>query len=140
MPTPVRLAVGVLAVLAVLLLLYAVVTWMGRATLAQAIVEQSGARSLAEAQRFVLITAAPYVFLGVTAVVAALGLFRRRPWSRFVGLATAAALAVLTLLNAFAVGGVTGTSMFVLLLAVAAVASLLARASAEWLRRDPARR
>lgn len=139
MPNPVRLAIGVLAVLAVLLLLYAVVAWLGRQTLAQQLVEQSGAGTLADAERFVLIRTAPFLFLGVAAVTAAIGLARRRPWARFVGLATTAALALLTLMNALAVGGLTGTSLFVLVLAVAGVVSLLARSCAEWLRRDPPR-
>lgn len=132
MPTSVRVAIIAMAVLASLLLLNAGLTWYGRAGVAEAIVDAGADLSMAEAQRYVVIWLMPYLVLGLLLALAAWFLPRRQPWARWIGLAASVVLALLTLFSAVTAGGVTIASLLLLVLSVAAITSLLARTTTEY--------
>ena len=134
MPASVRVAVGLMGLLAAMLLLYAAITWLGRDGLAEALARRPDFTQ-AEAARYVLISAAPYLAVGVVLAVSAWFLPQRRPWAHWTGVAASFLLAGLMLLGMASIGGVTPISLLVLVLAVAAVTSLLARTTVGWLRR-----
>ena len=134
MPPSVRVAVGLLALLAVLLLLNAGLTWFGRATVVDRIVAAQPTTSPADAERVVVLGLIPYLVIGVLAAASVVGLPRRRAWARWTGLAAALPLGLLTVWSMVAVGGATVVSLLVLVLSVAAVSSLLARPTADWFR------
>ena len=126
MPTSARVAVVVMGVLAAMMLLYAAITWLGRDGLAEVVrrarpdlADRGGA--LRARQR------APHLVVGLALTVSAWFLPQRRPWARWTGLAASCLLAGLMLLGMASIGGVTAISLLVLVLAVAAVTSLLAR-------------
>ena len=133
MPPSVRVAVGLLALLAVLLLLNAGLTWFGRATVVDRIVAAQPTTSPSDAERVVVLGLIPYLVIGVLAAVAAVGLLQRRAWARWIGLAASVPLGLLTVWSMVAVGGATVVSLLVFVLSVAAVSSLLARPTANWL-------
>ncbi|TFV76738.1 hypothetical protein E4P39_07465 [Blastococcus sp. CT_GayMR19] len=135
MPVSARVAVGLMGVLAAMLLLYAAITWLGREGLAEAVGRARPDYSEAEAARYVLVSASPYLVVGVVLAVSAWFLPRRRPWARWTGLAASFLLAGLMLLGMASIGGVTPISLFVLVLSVAAVTSLLARPTVGWIGR-----
>jgi len=132
MPTSVRVAIIAMAVLAALLLLNAGLTWYGREGVAEAIVEAGADVSQDEAQRYVVIWLVPYLVLGVLLALAAWFLPRRQPWARWIGLAASVVLALLTLFSSVTAGGVTIASLLLLVLSVAAITSLLARTTTEF--------
>jgi hypothetical protein len=132
MPASVRVAVGLMGVLAAMLLLYAAVTWLGRDGLAQAVGRARPDLSPAEAARYVLVSALPYLVVGIVLAVSAWFVPQRRSWARWTGLAASFLLAGLMLLGMASIGGVTPISLFVLVLSVAAVTSLLARPTVAW--------
>jgi hypothetical protein len=135
MPTSARVAVVLMGVLAAMLLLYAAITWLGREGIAAAV---EGARpefSPDEAMRYVLVSALPYLVVGLVLAVSAWFLPQRRPWARWTGLAASFLLAGLMVLGMASIGGVTPVSLLVLVLSVAAVTSLLARPTADWVPR-----
>ena len=134
MPTSVRVAVALMAMLAALLLLYAAVTWLGRDGLAEVVRRARPDLSPAEAVRYVLVNALPHLVVGLAFTVSAWFLPQRRPWARWTGLAASSLLAGLMLLGMASIGGVTAISLLVLVLAVAAVTSLLARPTGDWVR------
>lgn len=131
-PTSVRVAIIAMAILAALLLLNAGLTWYGREGVAEAIVEAGTDVSQDEAQRYVVIWLVPYLVLGVLLALAAWFLPRRQPWARWIGLAASVLLALLTLFSAVTAGGVTFASLLLLVLSVAAITSLLARTTTEY--------
>jgi hypothetical protein len=139
-PTPasVRVAVVLMGVLAAMLLLYAAITWLGREGLAEAVGRARPDMSAAEAARYVLVSAAPYLVIGVLLAVSAWFLPQRRRWARWTGVAASFLLAGLMLLGMASIGGVTPISLLVLVLAVAATTSLLARPTSGWLARPGA--
>ena len=73
-----------------------------------------------------------YGLLGVLVALSAWFLPRRQPWARWVGLATSAALALLTIFSILVAGGVTVFSLLIAVLSVAAVASLMARTTRDY--------
>ena len=135
MPTSARVAVILTGALAAMLLLYAAITWLGRDGLAEAVGRARPDYSRAEAARYVLVSAAPYLVVGVVLAVSAWFLPQRRPWARWTGLAASFLLAGLMLLGMASIGGVTPISLLVLVLSVAAVTSLLARPTVGWIPR-----
>jgi hypothetical protein len=135
MPASARVAVILLGALAAMLLLYAAITWLGRDGLAEAVGRARPDLSPDEAARFVLVSALPYLVVGVVSAVSAWFLPQRRPWARWSGLTASVLLAGLMLLGMVSIGGVTPISLLVLVLAVAAVTSLLARPTAGWVAR-----
>jgi hypothetical protein len=88
-----------------------------------------------EATRYVLVSAAPYLVIGLMLAVSAWFLPQRRPWARWTGLLASVLLAGLMLLGMVSIGGVTAISLLVLVLSVAAVSSLLARPTVDWVPR-----
>jgi hypothetical protein len=132
MPTSVRVAIIAMGVLAALLLLNAGLTWYGREGVAEAVIDAGADVSRAEAERYVLIWAAPYLVLGLLLALASWFLPRRQPWARWIGLAACVVLALLTLFSAVTAGGVTIASLLLLVLAIAAITSLLARSTTEY--------
>jgi hypothetical protein len=138
MPSSVRVAVVVLAVLALLLLSNAALLGFGFGTAVDRIVEDVDDVTRAEAQRFVVLALVPYLLLGLVQAVAAVFLPRRRAWARWAGLVATAALGLLTLVNVLASGAVTVVSLLLLVLCVAGVTSLVSRTTRDWLPGAPA--
>ena len=133
MPTSARVGVGLMAALGAMLLLYAAITWLGRDGIAQAVGRARPDLSPDEAARYVIVSALPYLVVGVVLVVSAWFLPQRRSWARWTGVAGSILLTGLMLLGIVSVGGMTPISLLVLVLAVAAVTSLLARPTAAWI-------
>ncbi len=139
MPVAARVAVILMGALAALLLLYAAITWLGREGLADAVARARPDLSQAEAARYVLVSALPYLVVGVVFAVSAWFLPQRRAWARWTGLAASSLLTALMLLGMLSVGGATPISLLVLVLAVSTVTSLLARPTGGWVARVAAR-
>jgi len=127
MPTSVRVAIIAMAVLAALLLVNAGLIWFGRDGVVDAVMDAGTGVSRDEAERFVLVYLVPQVVLGLLLALASWFLPRRQPWARWIGLAASVLLALLTLFSAVTAAGVTVASLLQLVLAIAAVTSLLAR-------------
>jgi hypothetical protein len=132
-PSSVRVAVGVMAVLAALLLMNAALTWIGRDGVATAIVESpDGGVTHAEAERAVVVWLAPYLVIGLLLLASAVFLPRRRRWAHWAGLAGSATLTALTLVSTFTAGAATAASLLLLVLSLAAITSLAARTTRRW--------
>ena len=133
MPPSVRVAVGVLAVLALLLLSNALLLWAGFDVAVDRVVEETDDITRDEAEQFVLLSLVPYLALGVVLAVAAVFLVRRRGWARWAGVVATGALALLTVVSVLATGGVTVASLLLLVLSIAGLTSLLAGTTRAWL-------
>jgi hypothetical protein len=132
MPTPTRVAVILLALLAVLLLANAVLTWVAQETIIDQIVE-TGVERDAAAQS-VLLFMIIYAVVGVTGLVTAIFLPKRRRWARQTGLLTTSLLIVMTLISVLTGGGISPIGLLVLVAAVAGFTSLLSRQTKEWVQ------
>ena len=132
MPTSVRVAVIAMGVLAALLLTNAALLWYGYGATVDRIVREGEDISRSEASQFVLMSLVPYLVIGLVLALAAWFLPRRHAWARWLGLAASGLLAVLSLLSALGLGGVTIALLLVLVLSVAAVTSLMARTTRDW--------
>lgn len=123
-----------MALLAVLLLLISGVTWFGRAGIADAVVRAGGHVTRADAERQLVVWLLPYLVIGLVLAVSAVFLARRQPWARWTGLAATCLLALLMLVSILS-GAFTATVLLTLMLAVAAITSLLARPTSAWVPR-----
>jgi hypothetical protein len=132
MPVSVRVAVIVMGVLAALLLTNAALLWYSYGDAVDRLVREGNGVSRSEAGQFVLVSLVPYLLLGLMLALAAWFLPRRHAWARWTGLAASALLAVISLLSAVGLGGVTIATLLVVVLSVAAVTSLLARTTGAW--------
>jgi hypothetical protein len=132
MPVSVRVAAGLLGVLAVLLLVSAALTWFGRDAVVDRFVDAQPDLSRDEVTRFVVLGLLRDLVVGVVGATAAFWLTRRRAWARWAGLVVAGFLGLLTLLSVAAAGGASGFSLLLIVLCMGAVTSLLARTSAGW--------
>jgi hypothetical protein len=132
MPVSVRVGTGVLAVLSVLLVASALLTWFGRETVVDRFLATQPDLDRAAVARFVLIGLVRDLLVGLVGAAAAWQLTRRRAWARWAGVAVAAFLGVLTLVSAAASGGTSVFSLLLIVLCVGAVTSLLARTTAAW--------
>jgi hypothetical protein len=130
-PPSVRVAIGLLAALAALLLLYAALTFFGRDGVRQALTTAGLTR--AEAEQFLLVNVTSSLVLGVTYAVSAVAVERGRAWGRWTGLLAATVLVLLMLTTMLSAGGVSVVSLLQLVLSASAAASLLARTTREWL-------
>lgn len=130
MPTPTRVAVVLLALLGVLLLASAALNWVGQEVILDRFEEQGQEREAA-AQSLLLFTVA-YAVIGVSALLAAVFLPRRRQWARQVGLLVTSLLVVITLLSAVFAGGIAPISLLVLVSGIAGSTSLLSRRTRDW--------
>lgn len=133
MPPSVRVAIGAMAVLALLLLANALLLWAGFDVAVDRVVEETGDITRDEAEQFVLLSLVPYLALGLVLAVAAVFLVRRRGWARWAGAAATGALALLTLVSVLASGGVTPASLLLVVLSIAGLTSLLAGTTRDWL-------
>ena len=130
MPTPTRVAVILLALLGVLLLANAALNWVGQEIILDRFEAQGQAREAA-AQSLLLYTIA-YAVIGVSSLLAAGFLPRRRAWARQVGLLVTSLLVVMTLLSAVSTGGIPATSLLVLVSGIAGFTSLFSRPTKDW--------
>jgi len=137
MPTPAKVAVGVLAGLAVLLLLSSLVTVAAWDAVIDALADGRPDSPRSDAEQVVRINVAQSVAFGLLSAVSAFFLGRGRGWARWTGLAAAGLLGLITLGATVLLGGVSGSSLLVLVLCVAGVTSLLARPTAAWARSGP---
>ena len=87
MPTSVRVATIVMAVLAALLLSNAALLWYSYDDVVDRLVREGDGVTRAEAEQFVTTSLVPYLVLGLILALAAWFLPRRQPWARWVGLA-----------------------------------------------------
>jgi hypothetical protein len=133
MPPSVRVAVGVMAALALLLLANAALLGFGFDVAVDRIVEETDDVTRDEAEQFVLLSLVPYLILGLVLVLAAVFVPRRRGWARWAGVSASGLLAALTLVSVLAAGGISVASLLLLVLSVAAVASLMARTTRDWM-------
>jgi hypothetical protein len=133
MPASVRVAIIVMGVLAALLLTNAALLWFAYDDAVARLVREGEDISRDEASQFVLMSLVPYLVIGLVLALAAWSLPRRQPWARWMGLAASGLLALLSLMSAVSIGGVTIPLLLVLVLSVAAVTSLLARTTGTWI-------
>jgi glucan phosphoethanolaminetransferase (alkaline phosphatase superfamily) len=133
MPASVRVAIIVMGVLAALLLTNAALLWFAYDDAVARLVREGEDISRDEASQFVLMSLVPYLVIGLVLALAAWFLPRRQPWARWMGLAASGLLALLSLMSAVSIGGVTIPLLLVLVLSVAAVTSLLARTTGTWI-------
>jgi len=133
-PTSVRVAVIMMSLLAGLLLLYAVLTWVNRTQVIHQLVE-SGGLTEGDARRVVLTSVIPFAVLGLILAASAWSLPRRQPWARWVGLSAVVLLGLLTLLSVLASGGASALSLLLIVLCLVAVTSLLSRTTRAWMPR-----
>lgn len=130
-PTSVRVAVGVMAVMGVLMLINATLLGLGFSTAVDRLVEAGGV-SRDAVRSYVLTSLLSNLLLGLLLVVSAIFLPRRRPWARWTGLIAVSALGLLTLFQVLAAGAVSVVSLLVVVLSAAGVASLVARTTTAW--------
>jgi uncharacterized membrane protein (DUF2068 family) len=130
-----------MSLLAGLLLLNALLTWVSRATVAKAITSGGTHVSLAAAERFVVVwMLLPYLILGLLLALSTWFLPKRRAWARWIGLTASALLCVLTVFSVFASRAISTGSLLVLVISLGAMISLLARGTTAWVPRLRARR
>ncbi|MGY1801790.1 hypothetical protein ACI78T_00735 [Blastococcus sp. SYSU D00922] len=132
MPPSVRVAVIVMGILAALLLTNAALLWYSYDEAVDRLVRDGEDVSRSEASQFVIMSLVPYLAIGLLLALAAIFLPRRQPWARWLGLAASGLLALLSLMSALTLGGVTISLLLLLVLSVSAVASLLARTTGAW--------
>ena len=132
MPLSARMAVGVLAGLAVLLLLNALFTFLARDAVVDTFAHAQPDQPRSTAEQIVLIYLVQATDFGVPAAVSAWAVSQRRVWGRWTGLATGVLLLLITLGATLLAGGVAVSTLLVLVLCIAAVVSLLARTTAAW--------
>ena len=140
MPPSVRVAVIVMGLLAAVLLTNAALLWYGYDAAVDRLADEGGGISRAEAGQFVLRALVPSLVIGLVLALSAWFLPSRRTWARWTGLTASVLLALLSLVSALGLGGLTVALLLVLVLSVAAVTSLLARTTSAWMprRRSPA--
>jgi len=139
MPASVRVAIIVMGILAALLLTNAALLWYSYDEAVDRLVRDGDDVSRSEASQFVIMSLVPYLAIGLLLALAALFLPRRQPWARWLGLAASGLLALLALMSALTLGGVTISLLLLLVLSVSAVTSLLARTTGAWVPKLRAR-
>jgi hypothetical protein len=132
MPTATRVAVILLALLGVLLFANAVLTWVAQETIIDQIVE-TGVERDAAAQSVLLFMLA-YAVIGISSLLAAIFLPRRRNWARQVGVLTTSLLVVMTLFSIVTGGAISPIGLLVLVSAIAGLTSLVSRQTKDWVR------
>jgi hypothetical protein len=137
MPTSVRMSIGLLTGLAVLLLLSALLTAVAWNAVIDTIAEAQPDAPRSDAVSVVRINLAQSLVFGLLTAVSAFFLARGRSWARWTGLAAALLLGLITLGAVVLTGGIAVTSLLVLVLCAAAVASLFTRTTAAWAGAGP---
>ncbi|TWH74604.1 hypothetical protein JD78_03148 [Modestobacter roseus] len=133
MPVSVKVAVGVLAALALLLLFSGVVSLALRDSIVDGFLEAQPDLERAEVDQFVLIGLVRDIAVGLLCAAAALFLPQRRRWARWAGLLGALFLGALTVVSMVTAGGLSPFTLLLVVLCAAAATSLLARTTTEWL-------
>jgi hypothetical protein len=136
MPVSAKVSVGVLAALAVLLLLNALFTALAYDAVVDAFADARPGSPRSDSVRTVQLSLLEAVVFGGLSAVAAWSLPRRRGWARLTGLAAVGGLGAITLVGAV-VTGLAVSSLLVLVLCAAAVASLVAPTTAAWAPAGP---
>ena len=131
MPTSARVAIALLALLGVLLLSIAALIWVQQEQYIDSLVAAGANR--ASAGQTALLWLVAYAVIGLSALLAALFLPRRRRWARQVGLLVTSLLVAITVLAALLTGAITPNSLLVLVAGVAGFASLYSRQTKDWL-------
>jgi hypothetical protein len=80
----------------------------------------------------VLLYLIAFAVIGLTALLAAVFLPRRRAWARQVGILVTSLLVVMSLIGALSVGGISPVGLFVLIAAIAGLTSLFSRQTKDW--------
>jgi uncharacterized BrkB/YihY/UPF0761 family membrane protein len=137
-PTSVRVAVIVMAVMAALLLLNAALLGYAFGAAVDRVVANSEL-STGEARQYVIVQLVPGLVMGLLLALSAWFLPRRHPSARWTGMGAASVLAFLTLFQILAAGGVTIPSLLLLVLSIAAITSLAARTTGAFVPRLRAR-
>ena len=132
MPTPARVAVILLGLLAVLLLAYAGLIWLTQEAQVDASVKAGTDRDTAA--RVVLLYLLAFLLIGVSSLLAAVFLPRHRAWARQVGILVTSLLVVMSLFGAVSAGGISPVGLLVLIAAIAGLTSLMSRQTGDWLR------
>lgn len=136
MPASVRIAVVTMSLLAGLLLLNALLTWVSRRTVATAIVRGGTHVSPAAAERFVLLwMLLPYLLLGLLLAFSTWFLPKGNAWARWIGLLASALLCLLTVFSVVATRVISIGSLLVLVISLGAMISLLSRNTSRWVPR-----
>ena len=136
MPVSAKVSVGVLAALAVLLLLNALFTALAYDAVVDAFADARPGSPRSDSEQTVQLSLLEAVVFGGLGAVAAWSLGSRRGWARLTGLAVAIGLGVITLVGAV-VTGLAVSSLLVLVLCAAAVTSLLAPTTTAWAPAGP---
>jgi hypothetical protein len=131
MPTPTRVAVILLALLGVLLVANAVLTWLAQEAIIDRIVDTGADRDAAA--RSVLLFLLSYAVIGVSSLLASIFLPRRRRWARQVGILTTSLLVVMTIFSTVTGGAISPIGLLVLVSAIAGLTSLLSKQTKAWL-------
>jgi hypothetical protein len=135
MPVSVRVAAITMGVLAALLLTSAGLLWYGFDGAVDGVMQNNADISRADARRIVMVSLVPSLVVGVLLALAAWFLPRRQPWARWIGLAGATLVGLMSLLVTLASGAISAYTLLVLVLSAAAVTSLLARTTGTWVPR-----
>ena len=134
MPPSALVAVILLAVIGVLLLVSAGLTWAGRAGVVDQYVRSQPGATRAEGHRLVVRNVVQGLVFGVPAVVTAWFVPQRMAWARWGGVVTCGLLALLTVALSVQAGGIAVTSLLLVVFCVGAVGSLLAPSTVAWTR------
>jgi hypothetical protein len=132
MPTPTRVAVILLALLAALLLAYSALIWLTQEAQIDASVEAGTDRDTAA--QVVLLYLIAFIIMGLSSFLSAVFLPRRRTWARQVGILVTSLLVVMSLFGAVAVGGVSPVGLLVLIASIAGLTSLLSKQTKHWVQ------
>jgi hypothetical protein len=133
-PTSVRVAVIVMSLLAGLLLVYVVTTWMARDNVIDQLVED-GSIARADGPRLLASQLIPFLVLGLILGASAWFLPRRQAWARWLGLAAVVVVGLLSLLSILLSGAISVLALLLLVLSIAAITSLAARTTGAWVPR-----
>lgn len=131
-PPSVRVGAGTLLAVALLLVASTTLTLVGRETVVDQYLAAQPDLDRSAVTRGLVLDQAVYLALGLVGGLAGAFVLRRRSWARWTGVAVALFVGLRTVLSSIGTGGTTISSLLVLVLCVAAVASLLARATREW--------
>ncbi|MBB5154642.1 hypothetical protein [Saccharopolyspora phatthalungensis] len=131
-PRPLRRAIILWWVVALVLAWQTALMWVGRAELAQRLIEQhqaTPADAAGRAQQLLLVNTGFAVLLAAAYLVLGALLFKRRPWARIV----LSAFAVVHLFMLLGTGAVFSVNVILLILGAAATVLMWWRSSTDWL-------
>jgi hypothetical protein len=130
MPTSARVAVLLLALLGVLLLATAMLILLQQEAYVDDLVQEGQTRDVAGQTALLLLIA--YSIMGVTALLSAAFLPRRRAWARQTGVLVMSLLSVITVLLLLFNRVITAEVLLILASAVAGTAALLSQQTKDW--------